>query len=168
MTNVSVSPAIMLTRRLAAIDSEVNQHKGAIAALSAEAEEIKTALKVLQRYGVPVTETAPRVAAKGVGQRPGTLPDMILTVVDEMAYLDGPTAADLLEAIRTRWDPKVDANTVRPTTWRMVKDRRLVKVNDRYQRFDEKAADEKSVRDASAALSQPEAQGREAGSGGGT
>jgi hypothetical protein len=160
---------MVLLERLDAIDGEVLRHQSALTALAKERDEITGAVRVLQRYGVPVME-APAVRVSMNEKRPANLPEMILAVVDAWSFVDGPNNSEILRTIQERWLPEAKPDNVRPTIWRMVKDGRLIKSRDRYQRAKEiEATDASSVGDTSAASDQePGAQGREAGPGGGT
>jgi hypothetical protein len=131
--NHDADPVSRMTNRLTEIEGETAKYHREIKRLASEAEEIKSALSVLRRYGAVVTSpknaNADQVAPAKAEM---TVPDMIKTIVHEHAIFDGATGQDILKIIRKRWDPDADPNIVRPTLWRMVKTGRLVKDEDRY------------------------------------
>lgn len=125
-------PVQALLDRLAKIDAASEKYRMAIDNLAKEAAEIKTALQVLQRYGIAV-DVEGGTAAKEMpkGDRP-TVPEMILQITRDHEVLGGATGIEVLDQIRKRWMPEADSNVVRPTLWRMVKDGRLAKKDERY------------------------------------
>lgn len=127
------NPIDLMSARLTEIEAETARHQQTLDKLTAEANEIKMALRVLRRYGVevaPVSEKAPHAARSDV-ERP-TMPEMISGVVSELSFLDGATSKDILDGIRRNWLPDITPDKVRPTIWRMEKAGRLVKKGDRY------------------------------------
>jgi preprotein translocase subunit SecD len=109
--------------------------KRQIATLTTELEEIETAEKVISRYGIsPVVAAANRVAKPRRPavdpEAPATMTGKIFKIVSEGAAKE---PADVLAAIRARWLPDVDGNDVRPTLWRLVQEKRIIKDASGYR-----------------------------------
>lgn len=117
------------TNSISPLEARKSEIKHQIAALTAELEEIETAEKVIRRYGITASAAAPNGA--GGLSRPAVDPNIPPTMTAKIFKVveDGGMRepADVLKAIRDRWLPDADGNDVRPTLWRLVKEKRIIK-----------------------------------------
>jgi glucose-6-phosphate-specific signal transduction histidine kinase len=129
----SFSPLMV---RLSAIAAETARLNARLTELSAEADDIKAALRVIERYA-PLPEVG---ATPGEGvdkaapseKKKVTLPDAILEIVRDLDVFGGATARTILQQLDQRFDVNADSNSVRPTLWRMVQAGRLRRQGDYY------------------------------------
>jgi hypothetical protein len=158
-----------LQNRVAKGRSEIARHQRAIEELNASIADAEVTLRTLRSMGIaegddkPATATRPQATTLSI-------PDMIFGVLSDNAYnLDlGLEPADILQEIKRLYGAEPDPNNVRPALWRLAKSGRLTKDGNRYRLPDnEKPADEIPGEEPPAGFDQPEAQGREAGPGGG-
>jgi hypothetical protein len=117
-----------VAERGAAIDKEIEVHLSAIKALEAERSDLQTTLKTLAKLGIEL----PKEPATPTPGEKKTAPEMIVAVL-RRDFPNGAEPTAILNRIRERFDPDADANTIRPTVWRMGKEGRLEKVGDKYR-----------------------------------
>lgn len=123
-----------ISQRRQAISAEIDSFKAKIMELEVEFSELEIAARVLSRLGL-VAEHPPELPLEHndlPSQKP-TVPDMIKIVLKEYDELGIPAPSNnkILLELTHRWGV-MDANVVRPTLWRMVKDQRVVKVGEGY------------------------------------
>lgn len=175
MTN----PTELIAARRREIESEIARLSARINDLKTELPDLDAAERVIRRLsgegGKPPTgdvdEPKPAAAPTKPANTP-TIPAMIATALRN-AGGRGLEPKDMTDYIDKRWWPGVSGVAIGPIAWRMMKRGELIKDGPRYKlkpsQMNE-ATDELSLGGESSAASdqQPQAQGREAGPGGGT
>lgn len=164
---------------MAALQSTVNRGEAAIAKLSRQIEEERAkisdanvTLRTLRAMGVTAERTDHSNQVAEMASPPTmTVPDMVLHVM-KVAGKSSYEPAEVLDLIRQLLNVEPDPNNVRPTLWRMHKDGRLGKDDGgKYFLPSQEIESAGTPQPNGPALSigrQPQAQGREAGPGGGT
>ena len=142
MTRNSKNRLIVDRRRV--IQAELSQHSLKIELLQRELEELDATERTLARLAalageaeeVPVV-ARPTTTTTATGAPPSTtktemsLRAMCETLLKDHA-LKGLTTLEMLGFIRDRWKPDVDPNHLRPLAWRMMKDGKWLKKDNKY------------------------------------
>ena len=125
-----------IAARRQAIAQETAKLRIQLDALELESSELEVAARVLQRLGLLADESGPELPLPSISlenEAKLTVPDMIKAVISGFTDvgLPGATNQQVLNEMTRRWGIS-DANIVRPTLWRMVKYKRLVREGDIY------------------------------------
>lgn len=138
MASSQVDSRSPLRNRLLDIEAELRRLDARAADLRAESDEIKSAIRVLDRYvGAETLVTAPSMPAVNAAtpaqeKRKSTLPDAILEIVQANSLFGGADAKAIIRALNQGYDVNTDPNSVRPTLWRMVQSGRLGRQGELY------------------------------------
>jgi hypothetical protein len=155
----AMEAAHLIAARRQAIEAELAQLATRADELRKELADIAVAERVVARLsGASADEASAaerRVEEEAVGSKPpGTpsIPDMIMTVLQEDVIGGGMEPKAITRDVQTRWWPNVPSNAISSIAWRMWKRGQLRKEGSVYMLPEEnEAADDNSWRDASAA-----------------
>jgi hypothetical protein len=134
----SLQPLQAIASRRTAIAAEIDSIKAdyetRTEALNAELKELEIAEKVLQRLDrFPVQRASTQNGHDSLESDNLTLREKLATVIREHLEvgLPGATGSEILAAMNSRWGEQ-NANSVRPTLWRMVQDKLIFRDGDLY------------------------------------
>lgn len=167
----------LIDRRRDEVIQEINLIQKRHAELEKELVELDTAERVIARLtgaigGAPSQADEPEQAKASSG-KPGdipTMPEMIAGALSSYPLNRGAKPKDVRDWIARKYWPDVKVDSVASIMWRMWKRDELEKRDSLYVMPEKKETDDANPGEesSSASLFQPDAQGREAGPGGGT
>lgn len=163
-----------LQSMLATTKVEITRLEADILAKHQLVKDTETTLKTLRLMGIcsGPAESFATPAKATVGKPKPTVPEMILTVLGMDQFKQpGAEPGQVLQVIRDQIDLDADPNNVRPTLWRMREKGILEKIEGRYRIPIKTEGGDPNLfegTESSTSDQKPEAQGREAGPGGGT